>query len=542
MYAKRTGIVAGWFLAMLACGVSVLTIFSLSRSVVSANRESPETAEPPALTGAELYAQHCAACHGDKGDGQGLAARFLYPKPRDFGEGKFRIVSTVNSKPSDADLLRVITNGMPGSAMIPYGHLSERDRKEIVTHVRALMLDGAVARMKKKLEDEGEDVDLPALKKKTEQALQPGEAFKIPPAPATDMAAAGRGEKLYQTVCASCHGKTGKGDGPQEQRNDDGMITRPRDLTQGYFKGGRDRDQLYARIMLGLPGSPMPSSANALKPDDAHDIISYVLSLSDPSSQAAVEHRRQSVTVTRVGALPESGGDNDWAAAKQTALVVSPLWWRDFANPELKVSAMHDGTTIAIRFTWKDATRNDAVVRPEDFEDMAAIQIYKGDHEPFFGMGSAVASVDTWLWRATTSRAAALANSKLDVYPFDDPLYKNLGKDKSFVQPDQQTARAAGNPIAEPNGVNNVTAKGPGSTTMRPKSSQFAKAGATWENGQWTVVFRRPLAVPAGDGVTLAPGDKVAAAFALWDGAARDRNGQKLVSIWHDLILEGAKP
>ena len=26
--------------------------------------------------------------------------------------------------------------------------------------------------------------------------------------------------------------------------------------------------------------------------------------------------------------------------------------------------------------------------------------------------------------------------------------------------------------------------------------------------------------------------------FALWDGAARDRGGQKLVSIWHDLDLE----
>jgi hypothetical protein len=30
----------------------------------------------------------------------------------------------------------------------------------------------------------------------------------------------------------------------------------------------------------------------------------------------------------------------------------------------------------------------------------------------------------------------------------------------------------------------------------------------------------------------------VSVAFALWDGAARDRNGQKLVSIWHDLTLE----
>jgi hypothetical protein len=27
-------------------------------------------------------------------------------------------------------------------------------------------------------------------------------------------------------------------------------------------------------------------------------------------------------------------------------------------------------------------------------------------------------------------------------------------------------------------------------------------------------------------------------AFALWDGAVHDRNGQKQVSIWHDLKVE----
>ena len=50
--------------------------------------------------------------------------------------------------------------------------------------------------------------------------------------------------------------------------------------------------------------------------------------------------------------------------------------------------------------------------------------------------------------------------------------------------------------------------------------------------------FRRPLTVPAEGGVTLVAGDRLSIAFALWDGAARDRNGQKLVSIWHNLKVE----
>jgi hypothetical protein len=36
----------------------------------------------------------------------------------------------------------------------------------------------------------------------------------------------------------------------------------------------------------------------------------------------------------------------------------------------------------------------------------------------------------------------------------------------------------------------------------------------------------------------LIPGQRYSIAFAVWDGAASDRNGQKLVSIWHDLEVE----
>jgi DMSO reductase family type II enzyme heme b subunit len=48
----------------------------------------------------------------------------------------------------------------------------------------------------------------------------------------------------------------------------------------------------------------------------------------------------------------------------------------------------------------------------------------------------------------------------------------------------------------------------------------------------------RPLAATPDTGISLASGDKLSIAFALWDGEARDRNGQKLVSVWHDLKLE----
>jgi DMSO reductase family type II enzyme heme b subunit len=63
-------------------------------------------------------------------------------------------------------------------------------------------------------------------------------------------------------------------------------------------------------------------------------------------------------------------------------------------------------------------------------------------------------------------------------------------------------------------------------------------AKSAWKDGRWTVELRRPLAVGPDGGLALAPGGHSSIAFALWDGAARDRNGQKLVSVWHDLKLD----
>ena len=146
-----------------------------------------------------------------------------------------------------------------------------------------------------------------------------------------------------------------------------------------------------------------------------------------------------------------------------------------------------------------------------------------------------------WLWRASWQRAQVTADSPLDDYPFDNPLYRELLKGKEQPVGDFRTARAAGNLHAradQAQSASSLTAQGFGSTTFRPRASQLVQASAAWKDGQWTVVLRRPLRVGPEDGLSLAAGEACSVAFALWDGEARDRNGQKLVSIWHDLKLE----
>jgi mono/diheme cytochrome c family protein len=543
------------FLLLLAAALPALALV-----VYLAFRGPPRPPQPPAVPqatpeelrlahGRELYGIYCVACHGDKGDGNGPAARYLYPRPRDFTEGRFRIVSTTNSYPSDDDLMQVITRGMPGSAMFPFAHLSDEDRRALVAQVRALARASVVERLTRRAAEKGEEVDDDEIAERARELTSPGPAIEMPALPEPSPESVARAEPVYKAMCLSCHGPTGKGDGAQDQRNDDGMPARPRDFGRGFFKGGYEPRQLYARITRGMPGSPMPS-ADKLTPPQVGDLINFVLSLSDPAARERAELHRRLVTAKRAADdLPAELPEGAWQSAEEVSIVVSPLWWRDFPDPDLRVAALHDGKSVAVRLTWRDATKNDQAVRPQDFEDMAAVQLYKGSPEPFLGMGMADRALDVWLWRAGWSGKpgegadvdTTYPNMAVDQYPFerggDGPRPHAAGRQDS----DFLTAHAAGNQLADPARpltAGNLGAKGFGTLTMRPRASQVVSARADWQDGRWTVVLRRPLDPGAGNGVGLAPGDRASVAFALWDGAARDRNGQKLVSIWHDLVLE----
>jgi DMSO reductase family type II enzyme heme b subunit len=59
-----------------------------------------------------------------------------------------------------------------------------------------------------------------------------------------------------------------------------------------------------------------------------------------------------------------------------------------------------------------------------------------------------------------------------------------------------------------------------------------------WYKGRWSVVFSRTLAATDDGDVALSSGGSVNLGFAVWDGAQMDRNGQKSVTIWHQLKLQ----
>jgi DMSO reductase family type II enzyme heme b subunit len=486
----------------------------------TASASPGQAAASPSLQerGKTLYARHCAQCHGESGDGQGIATLFLYPKPRNFQDGKFKLVSTENRIPTDEDLLQVITRGMPGSAMLPFGHLADADRQALAAHVRLLTRAGIEQRLKKAYDEAGDEVDPRQLQREAARQTTPTARIDLPPdLPAEDQASVQRGRTLYLANCAQCHGETGRGEGGKDQRDDDGTPTKPRDFTQGIFKGGRDATSLYRRTLIGMPGTPMPATTH-LKPADIGDMVHFIRSLAPAEAQAKVEHKRQQILARRVAKIDDAG----WRQAPATFIVTAPLWWRDVVNPELKVQALHDGQQLAVRLAWKDASKNDLVLRPQDFEDQASVQLYSGAEEPFIGMGAhGFGVVDIWNWKASGGKDQTAAQHLLDEYPFDTNFYRDFLKllpPSKAPPPDFHTARAAGNPntAGSPSaGRGNLEAFGPGSLTFRPKGSQLVMTEGAYQGGGWSVVLTRPLTVAPGAGAALASGRTCFIAFAL---------------------------
>src|SRR5262249_56841472 len=94
----------------------------LVSATVSAQEHVGQFSQADVENGFRLYRANCTTCHGDNGDGvSGI----------DLRRGQFRRAS------SDADLTRIIANGIPGTAMPPH-RLVSADLAGLVAYIRSL--------------------------------------------------------------------------------------------------------------------------------------------------------------------------------------------------------------------------------------------------------------------------------------------------------------------------------------------------------------------------------------------------------------------
>lgn len=128
------------------------------------------SAPPDLARGAALYAEQCASCHGATGAGDGPSARGLEPAPIAFTDlARARARSLFG-------LYQVISQGLEGTAMASYGHLSPEDRWALAFHAGGLAFDARSAEAGERLWRERPDLrgrvpDLQALTQVTPAGL-----------------------------------------------------------------------------------------------------------------------------------------------------------------------------------------------------------------------------------------------------------------------------------------------------------------------------------------------------------------------------------
>lgn len=516
----------------------ILAMTGRDSSTAAAQHDPAQPATRPAdaddtilARGMQLYTRDCSACHGEKGLGDGPAAYLLYPKPRNFAEGQFRVTSAKSGLPTDQDLLQVLRRGMPGSAMPSWGHLPDGDLNALVRAVRELAIQGKIGQLlanSKTMKPER------ALKV-AHSLLDPGAIAPLPEAITQDKIDLARGQVLYAANCAACHDADGRGRNKRDLTDNAGLPVFARDFTQGIFKGGSDPAALARRIYLGMPGSPMPAAAD-MPPADLWSLVAYVQTFIKPGAQQRVEQVQHTLFVARIAQnLTIDPNASVWSEVDAVFIPLMPLWWRDDRIEGVNFRAVHNGRQIAVQLSWDDATINDLSIMPQSFTDGAALQLAVADNPPFFAMGQKGGVVDIWHWKATRQYDRDAATSAFDAQ------YPNMPHDET-PPPDFQTAVEAGNlvaPAKDSPSVECLRAAGFGTLSSRGPKAQLAQGGARRAEKGWSIVFLHELGAEEGDHeVVLAPGGAVSIAFAAWDGEAGDRNGQKSVSIWHRLELQ----
>ena len=271
-----------WGLVLWSVGAAV----ALATAALAQQRV--ETSAQDIEAGKLVYTGKCAQCHGDDGKGLGPAAERVFPKPRDFTRGIYKIRTTPSGTvPTDDDLLRSVTNGLPGTSMPGWSVLPERDRRQVVQYIKSFS--------EKFQEGAPTPITFPAEVPSSAESLA-------------------RGQELYRDAeCWQCHGDEGRGNGPSlpDLKDDWDHPIWPADLTQCWnFRGGSTRHDIFRAFMTGLSGTPMPSYADIFEPQQAWDLTNYVHSL--------CRDRKVDVFVRAVptdGELPTDVNDPRWANA-----------------------------------------------------------------------------------------------------------------------------------------------------------------------------------------------------------------------------------
>ena len=215
------------------------------------------------------------------------------------------------------------------------------------------------------------------------------------------------------------------------------------------------------------------------------------------------------------------------------------------------VRALQNSSQVAFLVEWADATQDDSAVAVQDFRDAVAMQFPLAEGQPFFCMGQQGGNVNLWHWKADWQAEIAARKEMeaqypdmyVDYYPYAQAAEGKMASVADYTDPNYLPAQAAGNLLAAStlkSPVEDLIAGGFGTLTSQPPDGQNVQGSGAWKDGKWQVIFSRNLTSSEADDVSFQSGKTYSVAFAVWDGANKERNGQKSTSQWVSLQLSNA--
>ena len=462
----------------------LLSLLLSSRSSVA--QEQKEAPKAQAVTGSPedieagkaLYQKRCSHCHGDEGKGDGPAAEFFTPRPRDFTSGLYKYRTTATGQmPRDEDLLKTISRGLPGTGMPSWDDvLKEKERMQVIQYIKT-------------------------FSRRFGRLTAPPTPIAVGKKVSASKDSIARGKELYKTLeCFKCHGDEGRGDGPSapDLKDDFGFPVQPRNLTRKwYFRGGHEPEDIYLRFNTGLAGTPMPSFATSLDNEKSWDLANYVVSLSPatkPELKFVIKAKRIS------GNVPEDPEDPRWDSME---LFEFPLVGQVTQDPrnftamvnDMDVKAVYNDNEIAIKLVWDDPTQSILNAETGSFADMVAVQfpnrIPVGATKPYFLTGDSENPVNLWEWRSDRQK----------------PTETNAwGMDKEIEQ---------------------------------KADSQNLRGKGAYHQGQYRLVLKRVLrTADVQNDIQFETAKFIPIAFNTWDGSNAEAGKKRSVTAWYDLYLE----
>ena len=540
--------------------------------------------------GKQVYDKWCGHCHGDQGDGNGVAASRLKPRPRDFTSGKYKIrMTTTGNIPLDSDLTRAIRKGLYGTSMpaFPNAYLSDAEVEAVVQYIKSFS---------------------PWFE---DPERQNPETITIPEPPAYDEEAARTtGRRVYEeTGCARCHGDEGRGDGPSAPTlvDDWGHHIKVADLTKPWtFRGGGTREDIFRSMSTGFYGTPMPGFHNNLgaTPEESQQkmwaIVDYMLSLAGgPQEEGETPYVNLLRSVPYDDDIDLEAGAELFADAPAATFpifgqIVEP--GRNFypSAVEVTAQAIHNDRDIAFRLTWHDmraetgGTNAPDLEAPDWDEHLVEIGESSGDTGEgggdFWGEEAAEEDAgggDFWGEEASSEGGGGdfwgeeAAEEDAGGGDFWGEEASSEGEDDFWGESDEaQAAPLRGTPDTEfsdaialqfpltrPEGVrqpyfmfgdaqNPVDLwfvdladpdrgrryEGRGSSALSlAEGGEEIETSASYDKGQWAVIFKRKR---KSGGLSFEEGEFVPMAFSVWDGFNRERGNRRGLSSWYQVYVE----